>query len=157
MTSVRFYSQLICWIIQYTHTHCKIAMYRSMWFGEIWPSSCYTCTPNIIFTDHILLSFLQWLEHKCDVVGCSEGYMSIDGNEKLRKPQCTYSSQKHHKIGKEYACRNLPMPQHPNPWWQASKGLRLLQGSCSPRYMYNLQYIILTITAFTFKLNFISY
>ena len=26
--------------------------------------------------------------HKCKVKGCAEGYVTVDGNEKLRRPMC---------------------------------------------------------------------
>lgn len=41
-----------------------------------------------------LIIFLQWLHHQCSVKGCSEGYVSIDGNEKVRRPQCAAPRQR---------------------------------------------------------------
>ena len=30
----------------------------------------------------------KWTLHRCNVKGCTEGYITIDGNEKLRRPIC---------------------------------------------------------------------
>ena len=30
----------------------------------------------------------KWALHRCDVKGCAEGYVTVDGNEKLRRPMC---------------------------------------------------------------------
>ena len=30
----------------------------------------------------------KWVMHKCKVKGCAEGYVTVDGNEKLRRPMC---------------------------------------------------------------------
>ena len=29
-----------------------------------------------------------WVLHRCTVKGCAEGYVTVDGNEKLRRPIC---------------------------------------------------------------------
>ena len=36
----------------------------------------------------------QWIEHECTTPGCREGYVTIDGNEKVRRPKCA--------VGKKY-------------------------------------------------------
>ena len=36
----------------------------------------------------------QWVMHKCSVRGCAEGYVTIDGNEKLRRPMCAAPRRK---------------------------------------------------------------
>lgn len=30
----------------------------------------------------------EWIMHVCDVPGCKEGYITVDGNEKLKRPMC---------------------------------------------------------------------
>ena len=34
----------------------------------------------------------KWVMHKCKVKGCAEGYATVDGNEKLRRPNVCCSS-----------------------------------------------------------------
>ncbi|CAG2216851.1 unnamed protein product [Mytilus edulis] len=36
----------------------------------------------------------SWIHHSCAVKGCTEGYVTIDGNEKLRRSICSQSGEK---------------------------------------------------------------
>ena len=35
-----------------------------------------------------MFTFQKWIDHQCTSKGCTEGYASIDGNEKLKRPMC---------------------------------------------------------------------
>ena len=44
----------------------------------------------------------KWVMHKCKVKGCAEGYVTVDGNEKLRRPMCAAPRSR------IQTCRDLP-------------------------------------------------
>jgi hypothetical protein len=51
------------------------------------------------------------MKHRCESRGCSEGYFTIDGNEKLRRCLCAYPKKIH--IGEDglkihHVCSNDP-------------------------------------------------
>ena len=41
----------------------------------------------------------EWVKHVCNVPGCKEGYISVDGNEKLKRPMCAAPQSKQHLTG----------------------------------------------------------
>ena len=36
----------------------------------------------------------QWVQHQCHIAGCSEGMVTIDGNEKLTRAMCAAPKEK---------------------------------------------------------------
>ena len=36
----------------------------------------------------------KWIHHRCEVPGCTEGYISVDGLEKVRRPMCAAPKEK---------------------------------------------------------------
>lgn len=55
----------------------------------------------------------KWIKHVCKVLGCKEGYVSVDGNEKLKRPMCsaphTTSKTKPHLPSIVVCCKNTPV------------------------------------------------
>ena len=55
----------------------------------------------------------KWVMHKCGTKGCAEGYVTVDGNEKLRRPICAVPHSKS-QIRKDLpkivqCCTNFPI------------------------------------------------
>ena len=55
----------------------------------------------------------KWIHHKCEVPGCSEGYISVDGLEKVCRPMCAAPKEKLHVNKGEgnfiKCCTNTPI------------------------------------------------
>ncbi|ESO87925.1 hypothetical protein LOTGIDRAFT_175929 [Lottia gigantea] len=48
-----------------------------------------TCIKIDLFElEYLCFATQHRMEHVCEQKGCKEGYVSIDGNEKLRRPMC---------------------------------------------------------------------
>ena len=44
--------------------------------------------------EHICSSENEWVMHKCKTSGCSEGYVTVDGNEYLKRAKCALPKSK---------------------------------------------------------------
>ena len=56
----------------------------------------------------------KWVKHACQTPGCAEGYVTIDGNEYLRRSKCALPKEKV-KLRKDLpevvrCCTNSPLP-----------------------------------------------
>lgn len=49
---------------------------------------------NVLFFQKFMAKQESWIHHSCAVKGCTEGYVTIDGNEKLRRSICSQSGEK---------------------------------------------------------------
>lgn len=68
---------------------------------------------NIMWQD-ICLSNNRWVEHACKTPGCTEGYVTVDGNEYLKRSKCAFPLEKV-KLRKDLpeifkGCPNSPLP-----------------------------------------------
>ena len=68
---------------------------------------------RVVWED-ICASDNKWVTHKCKTPGCSEGYVTVDGNEYLKRSKCALPMEKV-KIRKDLpqiykCCPNSPLP-----------------------------------------------
>ena len=67
-----------------------------------------------VMWEDICASENKWVTHTCKTAGCSEGYVTVDGNEYLKRSKCALPMEKV-KIRKDLpqiykCCPNSPMP-----------------------------------------------
>ena len=88
----------------------------------------YSCSARHLNTEElcrvvwedVCSSDSKWVTHTCKTSGCSEGYVTVDGNEYLKRSKCALPMEKV-KIRKDLPQIYKCCPNSPLPWGKSQK------------------------------------